>query len=68
MLQNTYKEEKHALENYGSDEHVVRVELETNVGRSSSKDQQHYSIATGRHKRTIKPVQGMLLRIWFLMH
>ena len=30
------------------------MELETNVGRSSSEDQQHYSIATCKHKRTIK--------------
>ena len=42
---------------------MVHVELEThdtkdgthNVGRSSLEDQQHYSIATGKHKRTIKP-------------
>ena len=33
----------------------MQVELETNVGRSSLEDQQHYSIAIGRHKRTIKP-------------
>ena len=33
----------------------MQVELETNVGRSSSEDQQHYSIATGRHQSTIKP-------------
>ena len=31
------------------------MELETNVGRSTSEDQQHYSIATGRHKRAIQP-------------
>ena len=33
----------------------MQVELETNVGRSSLEDQQHYSIAISRHKHTIKP-------------
>ena len=32
----------------------MHVELKINVERSSSEDQQHYNIATGRHKRTIK--------------
>ena len=52
-----------APKNHYSDEYVVQVELKThnanddtqNAERTSTKDQQPYSIATGRDKRTIKP-------------
>ena len=63
ILKNTKKEDKHALENHYNDEYVVLVELEThnakdgtqNVEIASTKDQQPYSIATCKDKRTMKP-------------
>jgi len=49
-------------ENYSNNDHKVRVELDTHIkeetiknsGSSSSKDQQHHSIALGRPRRTIR--------------
>ena len=62
MLQNIEKEEKQASKNHYNYEYVVHVELEThnekddgqNAKRACKKDQQPYSITTGRDKSTMK--------------
>lgn len=61
MLQNSENEEKHDINSSKDDEHVVQVKLEAQYKKDTtqktsnpSREDQHQSIASSKHKRTIK--------------
>ena len=63
MLKSTQDEKQQGLESSSSDKQMMQVELKTPVQKNTSQSteistlgiEQHYSIATDRPKRTIRP-------------